>query len=377
MHHLYLLIGSVTLLIVSILTTFVFCFWSVYLLDAIHRKWKFYKNELRCLQQGTVDVQQQTLAYNAKTELVKNIFLFFLNLTEWLAFIIARIRYVVYFAHELSHEKQTDSQSFNAYSFVNTINIKTEKIKMNQNTALYSFFFLRNIFFVFGLIIVACLCMYLAARIARKSWITSNLIPHLIIFFLGCSVIDQVLASFCFSKLIADWFTVVLVAASLCISFTQYRKLEMVIDWTIVDLSLFDVRSMKKQVKKKEIFTTMFTFIWVGVFLLSFSQLLDTILHTLFLAFREKNDSFLDINLCEISDFVYPAFNYIFRALLDVEFVMELIGNIFIFIPYGLHGLLKMYLIMWRFCGGKTGYRTHFRYGVNTSLISDKEFIIY
>ena len=103
----------------SILLTFVFCLWFVYLLNTIRRKWKFYKNELRCLKQGTNGVQQQTLAYNAKTELVKNIMLFFLNLIEWIAFIIARMGYMIYFAEKLLHHSQ--SRDLNADPFPTTI----------------------------------------------------------------------------------------------------------------------------------------------------------------------------------------------------------------------------------------------------------------
>ena len=71
-----------------ILYTVVFLFWFIYLIDAIKRKRGYYKATLRCLERE-FDPHQQTLAYNAKTELVKFVFLFCLNLIEWIGFTAA------------------------------------------------------------------------------------------------------------------------------------------------------------------------------------------------------------------------------------------------------------------------------------------------
>ena len=368
MNHLYLLIGTVGLLIVSILTTFVFCFWSVYLLDAIHRKWKFYKNELRCLQQGTVDVQQQTLAYNAKTELVKNILLFFLNLTEWLAFIIARMGYILYFSHEFSHHVANQSLHVNSEAFFSVLNITTGTVGIE--ISVYSFLFLADIFFVLSLVLVACLCMYLAARIARRSWIKSNRIPHLISFFLICCIVNQILASFCLSHIIADWFSVLLVASSYLIALKQYKKLQMVIGWTIADLnSCRKKASLAKQIKTKRKFSRLFTLIWAGFFLFALSQLLSSIMHTMLLIFRQNDTSAIDISLCKRLHFILPVYKYIYDVLFYVKFCLELLGNLFIFIPYVCHGLLTMCIVAWRRCNGKTGFRTRYNYGKDSPLI--------
>ena len=76
-------------LVLGILTTIVFCFWFVYLLDALRRKWKIYRRVLKCLQEGVLDLQQHMLIHNSKTELVKNVFLFFMNIVEWSGFLLA------------------------------------------------------------------------------------------------------------------------------------------------------------------------------------------------------------------------------------------------------------------------------------------------
>ena len=61
-------------IIIYIMCTVVSCFWSIYLIDAIKRKRSFYKSALRCVE-GESDKHQQMLAYNAKTELVKFVYL--------------------------------------------------------------------------------------------------------------------------------------------------------------------------------------------------------------------------------------------------------------------------------------------------------------
>ena len=371
MRQWWLLVGSVILSVLSLLTTVVFFFWFVYFLDAIRRKWKFYKNELRCLQGESFDIQQQTLVYNARTEFVKNIFLFFLNLVEWVAFIFARLAFILYFLHEFSQDEGNDHQSthLDAQPFFSLINITTGSIKIKFSV--YSFLFLTNDCFVLSLILMASLCMYLAARIARKSWIKSDKIPFLIAFFLVCLIINQILASFCSSHIFADWFTVILITASFIISLRQYRKLRMVIGWTIVDLFVYrKKRAMTKQVKMKQKFVKLFTIVWTGIILLILSQFLSTVVHTLMLILRKKDTTDIDFSLCKNSIFILPVINDIFAVIFYIKFAIELLGNLFIFIPYVVHGLSTMYTVMWRLYKGKTGYKTHFHNELRSPLIS-------
>ena len=77
-----------------VFTTIVSCFWFIYLIETIRRKWNIYIRALGCLQQGDCDLQQQILTYNSKTEFVKSVFLFFMNLVEWTGFNLAFLFYV-------------------------------------------------------------------------------------------------------------------------------------------------------------------------------------------------------------------------------------------------------------------------------------------
>ena len=96
--------------LIFLVTMTVFCFWSVYLFDAIRQKWKSYQKTILRIKEGYDDEQQHILAYNAKTEYVKNVFLFIQNFIEWIGFLFARLGYVLYFIKEYYHyERQVQA----------------------------------------------------------------------------------------------------------------------------------------------------------------------------------------------------------------------------------------------------------------------------
>ena len=95
-------------MIVYLLYTFVFCFWFIYLVDAMKRKRSFHKSTLRCVQ-GEPDPHEQMLAYNAKTEFVKFVFLFCLNLTEWVGATFASISFTLHFVRHHQQESQINT----------------------------------------------------------------------------------------------------------------------------------------------------------------------------------------------------------------------------------------------------------------------------
>ena len=66
------------IIIIHSLYSLVFIFWSIYLIDAVKRKRIYYKRTLRYLKRD--DLDQQALAYNAKTQLVKFVTLLCLNI---------------------------------------------------------------------------------------------------------------------------------------------------------------------------------------------------------------------------------------------------------------------------------------------------------
>ena len=366
----WFLVCSVFLCIVSLLTTVVFCFWFVYLLEAMRRKWKFYKNALRLLERGDSDSQQLSLAYNAKTEFVKNIFLFFLNLVEWVAFIFARVAYLLNFTLQYSEDDTSEVKYHNESqsSFFAVLNIPSSNVHLNLSA--YSFLFLPNNLLVLSLTLVACLCMYLAARSAGRSWIQSKYIPHIICFFFICMVAIQILALFCSIHIIADLCNITLVTASLIIALKQYMKLRMVINWTITDLSISSRRnSLAKQVKMRKQFIRFFNLIWIGTFMLVSCEYLRTLLHTLVIIFRSVEGANFSISLCQSTYFITQAFSDIITVLFFSKFALGVLGASFIFIPYIVYGLSAMCIILWRLYKGKTGYKTHYHNEIYAPLI--------
>ena len=96
--------------IIVVFTTVLFCFWSIYLIEAIRRKWNIYKRALGCLHQGDCDLQQQILTHNSKTEFVKNVFLFFMNLVEWTGIVLVCILIVptyIDYTQDPTHKNQS------------------------------------------------------------------------------------------------------------------------------------------------------------------------------------------------------------------------------------------------------------------------------
>ena len=358
----------VLLAIISLVTTIVFCFWSVYLFDAIRQKWKSYQKTILRIKEGYNDEQQHNLAYDAKTEYVKNIFLFIQNFVEWIGFIFARIGYVLYFIKEYHHyERQAHNAS--EYTSYGILFIQQDEMQLNYSFA-YSFLFLPDTLNTMSLISIASLCMYLASRQARISWIKSTQIPYLIGFFLICCVTVQVLTSFCSLHVIADWFSAILMTVSFIIAFKQYRKLKMIINWSIVDLDVSQRKRLKlRQIKTKKHFTRIFMCLWVGFTLLLICAYLMAIFHTSVIVFRERDNSSYPLSLCHKPEFSNQAFNIILSIIFYTKFIFGLLGISCIFIPYIGYGLSTMCMVLWRLWKGRTGYRTHFHNQLRSPLI--------
>ena len=340
----------------SILLTAAFCFWFVFLFDAIRRKWKYYRNALKCLQHGEVDITQKIQVYNAETEFVKNIFLFFMNLVEWLAYILPCIRYMVNFASE--YYEEVDKGIFVRGNTSDKEHL-TQLFKYSNLPMINRSSYLANVCLVLGIIIIACLCMYLAARHARKSWIKSNKIPYLIGLFLIFAIIAEIISSICYTELIGLWCSKLIITTALVIAWKQYKKLCMVINWSIVDLSISRNRSLlKKQIQMKKRFKKVFSIIWIGLFLLLISEILGATLLTIEIGLSTNNDFFS--SLCESSQFPNPAYANVIIILFCVTLTIGIVGGAFIFIPYIGYGLSTMCVILWRLFTGKTGYKTHY-----------------
>ena len=247
MLFLWVLLSIVIIAIIAyVLFTVVFCFWFIYLVDAIKRKSSFYKAAIRCML-GKSDLQQQMLAYNAKTQLVKFVMLFILNLIEWagitLVFLLVSEKIV-----------QTYHQEFETnYSSI-----------ASENDSKFRLPYFDNVCVVLSLSIIGSLCMYVSARYAQKSWITSNSIPYWIFFFCFSSIASQILVMICYTNVIGIWCDRMVFTISVIFAWKQYRKLNMVIQWSIVDLSVSKSIELKKYIKMKRRFNRIFMAIWIG-----------------------------------------------------------------------------------------------------------------
>ena len=323
---------------VEILLTIVTFFWCIYLIDAIKRKYACYRSNLRC-QQGEDDFHNQSLAYIAKTELVKYGFLFCINIVEWLGLTFATI-----------------------FALVNTANYCYYQNLSNHTNSSHIALLLvdlplfGSICMELSIVLVGCLCMYLAERQTQISWIKSNSMPHWICFFLLCSIIAQILAIVPHTWFIGLWLDKLLKTFSLIFALKQYRKLNMVIKWSIVDLQVRgSKRLLAKRIRMKRNFNRRFTVILTGVICILISEILVILFVTVKRILHKEHADILSI--FQISDFSH---NYILQALSLTAASLSTIGYFLVLFPYIAYGFVTMFVILWRLFKGKTGYRTHF-----------------
>ena len=359
--------GLISLVLIAfgcLLITIVFCFWFVYLLDAVRRKWKFYKNALRCLQQENFDSQQQILIYNAKTEFVKNVFLFVMNFIEWLAVISICIAYVINIAEitTLGCQEGNKVNITNSSHYPIQIPCTITIVIFRNPFLVFIFTSLSHFCAVLSFVLGASLCMYLANRFSQCSWISSDNIPYLISLFILYQVVSQIIALFCSFLIIAEFFNVFLLTVSTLFALKQYRKLLMVINWTIVDLRVSGNNLLlKKQIKSKKILIQVFTFTWIGSILVLAYQFIRFFLLLVLIVSQSYSSSEIDISLCKDSHMYIPVITHIFYILSIANKILIIIGIVLIYTPYIGYGLSTMFVVLRRLYTGKSAYRTHYR----------------
>ena len=213
--------------------------------------------------------------------------------------------------------------------------------------------------------------MYLAARMARKSWINSKYIRPTVVVFSLSVIANQILGTFCSIILITGSFKVIILTLSFIIATKQCKKLIMVLNWTTVDLHVSRNEDLlKKQVKMLKKFKKLFTIIWIGTSLIIISEYMDHILFVMMVVLRKKTDSNSYISLCEASYFSNTNVEFLITILFRIRYIIVLIGILLAFSPYIGYGLSTMSLILFRLYKGQTGYRTQFKPSqLNTSLI--------
>ena len=366
MLQLFGLISLVFIAFVCLLTTIVFCFWFVYLLDAVRRKWKFYKNALRCLQQENFDSQQQILIYNAKTEFVKNVFLFVMNFIEWLALISSSIAYVINIAEitilGCQEGNRVTINITNSSHYLIQIPCIITIVEFRIPFPVFIFISLSHFCTVLSFILGASLYKYLANRFSQCSWISSAKVPYLISLFILYQVVYQILASFCSFLIIAEFANFFLFTVSILFALKQYRKLLMVINWTIVDLRVSGNNLLlKKQIKSKKILIQVFTFIWIGSILVLAYQFIRFFLLLVLIVSQSYSSFEIDISLCQDSNMYIPVITDIFYILSIANEILIIIGIVFIYTPYIGYGLSTMFVVLRRLYTGKSAYRTHYR----------------
>ena len=358
MQKLYIQIITFSILtIIYSLYTLVFIFWSIYLIDAVKRKRIYLKRTLRCIQRE--DLHQQTLAYNAKTELVKYSFLFSINLVEWFACTFVSINNVLTTIREYKNTASPESEySTHAIIFTKQFYLNVPHI--------------NTLCIILSVTLIGSLCMYLAARYAHKSWIKSNSIPYWISFFILSSILTQFLVSLCYTSVIGVWCEAVLLTLCVIFSWKQYRKLSMVMNWSIVDLQVDGrERLLLKQRNMKRRFTRMFTIIWIAVLFLLACEVTESILQTIqIFVLTHEDSSFLDYLSCVIQQkSTHDQLNTI-TSIYYIELFLGAVGGLIFFVPYTCYGLVTMCVILWRLCKGTTGYKTHFHNHLYDPLIS-------
>ena len=200
--------------------------------------------------------------------------------------------------------------------------------------------------------ILGSLCMYLSARYAQKSWIKSNRIPYWICFFLFCSIASQILVTICYTHIIGIWCDMILVTLSIVFAWKQYRKLNMVLQWSIVDLRVNgDIELLDRHVRMKRRFNRIFTTIWIGISFLSMAIFVYVIARTTKFMFHISNQPFTERLLCNTSYISYFDSNAFVFADSVIELLL-LLGMLFGSIFYIGYGLCTMYVLLWRLCKG-------------------------
>ena len=322
----------------------------------MRRKWKFYRNASNCFERDETN-QEEIMAYNAKTEFTKYVFLFFINFLEWAALITAASAFtpsVILRYYEIVSKGEHFANWFDD----NDLNEEKDSIRYFISSLPFRNWSISCI--ILSLVLTASLCMYLAARQAKLSWMKSNKVPYLIAFFLISLIVTQTIS--------AIYSTIYILISSLCYTLLfifamviltkQYRKLLMVINWSIVDLQISgNIQLLKKQIQMKRRFKIIFKFISVIFCLFLLVTILGLILHIGLVYTTHTNSS---------DDIIEIIFHHTFRVLYLANLTIGIMTIMLFFIPYIGFGLSTMYVTFWRLIKGKTGYRTHFRNPLNT-----------
>ena len=128
-------------------------------------RWNVYRNSLDCLERDANN-REEIMAYNTKTEFTKYIFLFFINLLEWVSLIAAALTFIPNLILEY------DVDAINGEYLANSSDDKDlndQKAKIRYFISSLQFGSWSICCLILSLVLNASLCMYLAARQAKLS----------------------------------------------------------------------------------------------------------------------------------------------------------------------------------------------------------------
>ena len=143
---------------------------------------------------------------------------------------------------------------------------------------------------ILSLILNANLCMYLAARQAKLSWMKSNKIPYLIVFFLISFILTQLVSGIDFiGILIGNLCYTLLLTFAILYLVKQYRKLLM------VDLKISGNNHLLQiQIQMKRKFSRIFKLSLIG-YILGLSAVILGFITSVGLIFFQQHSSCVSI----------------------------------------------------------------------------------
>ena len=227
---------------------------------------------------------------------------------------------------------------------------------------------LRYNVLLISLVLVACLCNYLASRYARLSWIKYNKIPYIIALTIIFMLITEISSLFCYLNFFVRCVHFIALVIVLLFGIKQSRKLRMTINWRVVDLEISKnnpnlLIAFKQMNRRLKILLAVF---WSGCICILISILTADIrlgVHLVLQIISEKNHNYF----CPNTKLYVPS--YIQKGFTVVEDVSCVLGSIIISAPYILTAFVEMSVLTYLCIRGRTGYRTHFPNPLRTALI--------
>ena len=347
-------INSLSTVMIFLVFIVAFCFWFLYLLQNIIQKRNSYKVAMRNIQ---YDQNSVSVAYKAETELVKNTFLFIMNVVELLSIII-----IIVPATFLTSTSDVGSNDTHVGFYIlakqslttNVVDTLNNKLLLYSNT-------LGIAVFILSLTLITSLCTYLTARCANKSWMQTTYIPYYIAIVLITLLMMQVCTMICSLTVITRFGYWIFQNIIFLLLVRQSKKLKMVLNWTIVDLRISQINRTLRLKLERELrkFSRLLHLLWTGIFLLLLSESILSVI--IVITVVKQNIGSTDLKLCSIKE---DKFDTNDDFLILTNFISNTVfcaGISLIVIPYILVGYYTLCVAVWRRVRGRTGYRTHFR----------------